>query len=376
MPLENGFDEFFGSPNVHFGPYDGKRMPNVPVFRDGRMIGRYFENIHIDRKRQVSNMTEWATNEAIEFIEKESSHQRPFFLYWTPDSLHAPTFRSKRYVGRSLKGTSYGDALIEIDDSVGRILDTIRKDECLRNNTFVFFTSDNGAALSSQNDCGSNGPLFCGKQTTFEGGFREPAIAWWPGRISTGSVTNQIATVMDLFNTVASITGATVPSDREYDSNDLSVVMFDNQLLLNASMFYYRGDTLMAVRHGHYKAHLWTFTNPIEEQHRGIDYCPGNRLPNITTNRLTSHLKSPILFHLMRDPGERFPLKKSTQEYNAAAKLLLDIARRHEASLKPAKPVLNYCDDAAMNWAPPGCEQINMCLPKPESNLKLCIWPH
>ena len=84
------------------------------------------------------------TKEAIDFITTQS---QPFFLYWTPDTLHAPTFRSKEFIGRSSKGSSYGDALMEIDDSVGRILDTIRKNESLANSTFVFFTSDNGAAL-------------------------------------------------------------------------------------------------------------------------------------------------------------------------------------------------------------------------------------
>src|SRR5699024_5443589 len=130
-----------------FGPYDNKKTPNVPMFRDDKMIGRLFENIHIDRRRQQSNLTQVYTLEAIEFIEKQASEGRPFFLYWTPDSLHAPTFRSTSFVGRSMKQSAYGDALIEIDEAVGRILDVIRGNEQLRNNTFVFFTSDNGAAL-------------------------------------------------------------------------------------------------------------------------------------------------------------------------------------------------------------------------------------
>src|SRR5699024_10487024 len=139
------------------------------------------------------NLTQVYTLEAIEFIEKQASEGRPFFLYWTPDSLHAPTFRSTSFVGRSMKQSAYGDALIEIDEAVGRILDVIRGNERLRNNTFVFFTSDNGAALVSKTDAGSNGPLLCGKQTTFEGGFREPAIAWWPNRIEPGTKNSQVS---------------------------------------------------------------------------------------------------------------------------------------------------------------------------------------
>jgi len=103
FPLNHGFHEFYGSPNCHFGPYDNKNIPNIPVLRDDKMIGRYFDNIHIDRRKQQSNLTQVFTQEAIEFIEKQAAVGKPFFLYWAPDSLHAPTYRSPKYVGRSVK---------------------------------------------------------------------------------------------------------------------------------------------------------------------------------------------------------------------------------------------------------------------------------
>lgn len=82
----------------------------------------------------------------------------------------------------------------EIDDSVGKILKHLQK-LGISENTFVFFTSDNGAALiSAPKQGGSNGPFLCGKQTTFEGGMREPAIAWWPGHIPAGSAPAVIPT--------------------------------------------------------------------------------------------------------------------------------------------------------------------------------------
>src|SRR5699024_9718180 len=112
---------------------------------------------------------------------------------------------------------------------------------------------------------------------------------------------------------------------------------------INASMFYYRGDTLMAVRNGPYKAHFWTFTNPIEEFKRGIDYCPGNAVPNVTTHKLTNH-KQPVMFHLVRDPGERFPISRKSTEYKMALKKIEAILEEHQANLKPGEPVLNMCD--------------------------------
>lgn len=144
LPLRHGFHEYFGSTDCHFGPYDDKKTPNIAFFRDDHMIGRYYENIVIDRQKQISNLTQMYINEAIEFI---NTQKQPFFLYWTPDSLHAPTFRSLPYVGASIKQSSYGDAMIEMDDGVGRILQAIKNNDRISNNTFVFFTSDNGAAL-------------------------------------------------------------------------------------------------------------------------------------------------------------------------------------------------------------------------------------
>lgn len=374
LPLKHGFHEFYGSPNCHFGPYDNKNIPNIPMFRNNKMIGRYFENIHIDKQQHLSNLTEQYTQEAIDFITRQSADGRPYFLYWTPDSLHAPTYRSASFVGKSRKQSSYGDALIEIDHAVGRILQTIRRiDRC--NNTFVFFTSDNGAALVSRNDAGSNGPLLCGKQTTFEGGYREPSIAWWPGRIQPASVSGQVSSVMDLFRTVANLAAVSVPTNRTYDSNDLSTTLFSHKINPNASMFYYRGDTLMAVRNGPYKAHLWTFTNTWEQFNQGIDFCPGNELANVTTHKLTQH-KSPVLFHVVRDAAERYPISPKTLEYQKAIKLLRSIVEEHRETLRPGQPVLNTCDRAAMNWQPPGCEEVNMCLPKPKSAPYRCVWPH
>lgn len=265
LPLKHGFHESFGSTNCHFGPYNNVDTPNIAFFRDDRMIGRYFEEVAIDKQRHLSNLSQLYTEEALDFIRKHSANDsKPFFLYWTPDTLHAPTYRSADFVGRSRKQSSYGDALIEIDDGVGRILELIRSTPNLAKNTFVFFTSDNGAALVSKVDAGSNGPLLCGKQTTFEGGLREPGIAWWPGTIPEKSVSQQPATVMDFFRTVVNLVGAKMPTDRVYDSHDLAATLFNNSYE-DRSVFFYRGNQLMAVRHGHYKAHFWTYANSAAE---------------------------------------------------------------------------------------------------------------
>ncbi|GFQ79205.1 n-acetylgalactosamine-6-sulfatase, partial [Trichonephila clavata] len=128
--------------------------------------------------------------EAVNFIKNTSSSPKPFFLYWTPDSSHAACYASKDFLGKSRRGL-YGDAVMELDYGVGQILNTLQELK-IENNTFVFFTSDNGAALVSKTSAGSNGPFLCGKQTTFEGGMREPAIVWWPGVVPAGQVAYQL----------------------------------------------------------------------------------------------------------------------------------------------------------------------------------------
>lgn len=376
-PLAHGFDEFFGSPNVHFGPYDDKSMPNVPVFRDNKMLGRYYEKeFAIDDKKHVSNLTSKFADEALNYIKARGADRRPFFLYWTPDTLHAPTYRSEAFVGKSRKDSSYGDALLEVDHAIGAIMSAITSDECLANNTLVFFSSDNGAALVSKEDAGSTGQLLCGKQTTFEGGFRVPGIAWWPGKIAADKTTGQVATSMDLFRTFAGLAGASMPTDRAYDSNDLRDLLFHGKVNEEAAVYFYRGDTLMAVRVGPYKAHYWTFTETWTEYNAGDDFCPGAFTEGITTHNLTTHQTKPVLYHVVRDASEHYPISPESQEYKNAMVRIDKFYREHSKAMVPGTPVLNICDHAVMHWAPPGCHDINMCLPVPQSKPYKCDWPH
>ncbi|XP_022438618.1 N-acetylgalactosamine-6-sulfatase isoform X1 [Delphinapterus leucas] len=262
-PLKHGFDEWFGSPNCHFGPYDNKARPNIPVYRDWEMVGRFYEEFPINLKTGEANLTQIYLQEALDFIKRQQAAHRPFFLHWAIDATHAPVYASRPFLGTSQRGR-YGDAVREIDDSVGKILHLLR-DLSIAENTFVFFTSDNGAALiSAPRQGGSNGPFLCGKQTTFEGGMREPAIAWWPGHIPASQVSHQLGSIMDLFTTSLSLAGLEPPRDRAIDGLDLLPTMLQGRLT-DRPVFYYRGNTLMAVTRGQYKAHFWTWTNSWEE---------------------------------------------------------------------------------------------------------------
>uniref|UniRef100_A0A3Q2XF01 N-acetylgalactosamine-6-sulfatase n=1 Tax=Hippocampus comes TaxID=109280 RepID=A0A3Q2XF01_HIPCM len=294
LPLKNGFDEWFGAPNCHFGPYNNSGRPNIPVYHNSEMVGRYYEEFSINRKTGESNLTQIYLQEGLDFINQQSLAQRPFFLYWAPDATHAPVYASRRFLGKSQRGR-YGDAVMELDNSVGQILSRLRT-LGIENSTFVFFTSDNGAALmSGPSESGSNGPFLCGKETTYEGGMREPAIAWWPGHITAGT---------------------------------------------------------------------------------GVNFCPGQEVAGVTTHEQKEHTLQPLIFHLGRDPGEKFPISVLTKEYQDVLSRISPIVDHHKKTLVAGIPQLNMCDVAVMNWAPAGCEKLGKCLKVPTSSPWKCKWPH
>ena len=84
----------------------------------------------------------------MDFIAKQARVNDPFFLYWAVDATHTPLYASREFLGTSQRGR-YGDVVRELDHGAGLILDKL-KDLSLSNNTFVFFTSDNGAQLNAR----------------------------------------------------------------------------------------------------------------------------------------------------------------------------------------------------------------------------------
>ena len=100
-------------------------------------------------------------------------------------------------------------------------------------------------------------------------------------------------------------------------------------------------------------------------------------MENVTTTDMRHHGDlSPVMFHLGRDPGERFPLRSDSVEYKTALVQILRTVEDHRARMVPASPQLEWCDRAVMNWAPPGCHDLGLCQDKPPSQPYLCYWPH
>ncbi len=304
LPTRRGFDSYFGIPYSNDMNRKQRGGAGVPLMRDEKIIEQPVAQETITRRY---------TEEAIQFITRNKAS--PFFLYLPYTFPHVPLFASKAFGGKSLRGL-YGDVVEEIDWSVGRILDTLRR-LGLAKNTLVFFTSDNGPWLTMNLRGGSAGLLRGGKGSTWEGGVREPAIAWWPETIRSGSIAAALASTMDIFGTALALAGIPLPSDRVIDGRNLLPVLLGTGACRRQALVYYRGTKLMAVRTGPWKAHF--FTEPgyggIRKKH-----------------------DPPLLFHLEHDPSERNECGTGHEEVIAEIRRFV---ARHVAKLKPVQPLLD-----------------------------------
>jgi arylsulfatase A len=313
LPMQQGFDSYYGIPysndmdKVQGAPKadalwadpDPKNF-NVPLMRNEKII---------ERPANQHTITGRYTEEAVKFIKANRSKQ--FFLYLAHSLPHVPLFRGEKFAGKSQRGL-YGDVIEEIDWSTGQILDTLRE-AGLDKNTLVVFTSDNGPWLIFDEQGGSAGPLKEGKGSTWDGGMREPAIFWWPGKLKSG-VVRDMGSTMDLLPTIASLTGGKVPTDRVMDGYDISPVLLGTGTSPRNQMFFYRGTEIYATRLGKYKAHYTTRT--------------GYR------DKAPTKQATPLLYDLDVDPGEKWNI---AAERPGVIEEIRQAVAAHRASVKPVK---------------------------------------
>jgi arylsulfatase A-like enzyme len=246
LPTRHGFDSYYGIPysnDMRPAPKAGGAQeyphPPLPLLRNNDLL------------REVTDqdvLTADYTRESIAFIEKNKN--KPFFLYLPHNMVHGPLAAGKAWRGRTGKGL-YEDSVAEIDDSVGQILKTLERLK-LAENTLVIFLSDNGGTPRANNK-----PLRGNKGSTWEGGLRVPAIAWWPGRVAKGRVNDEIVSNMDVLPTFAKLAGGAAPADRTIDGHDLSGVLLGqaNARVGYKAFYFYHANQLKAVREGAWKLH-------------------------------------------------------------------------------------------------------------------------
>jgi arylsulfatase A-like enzyme len=249
LPVHHGFDEYHGLPysNDMWPYHPTAKFPPLPLIENDRTIN---ENVTADEQQYL---TRWATEHAVEFISRNKNN--PFFLYVPYSMPHVPLFASGKFAGSTGKGL-FTDVIAEVDWSVGEILACL-KSHGLDSNTLVLFTSDNGPWLSYGNHAGSAGPLREGKGTAWEGGQREPTIAYWPGRIPAGKTVDEVAGTIDVLPTLAHLADAELPTQKIDGLNIWPLLSAaPDARSPHEAFFYYWGQELHAVRSGPWKLHF------------------------------------------------------------------------------------------------------------------------
>ncbi len=335
-PQAQGFDEFFGvyHSNDAYHWKVGEPFHQLSTFaplelREGDRV--------IEAPVDQELLTQRYTRRAIEFIEKNRS--QPFFLYLSHTMPHVPQYASPEFVGKSEDGL-YGDTVEELDWSTGAIVDTLSR-LGLSERTLVIFLSDNGASVRTSNPNrsggrfpgrslgGNNGPLRAGKGTTFEGGVRVPAIAWWPETLSPGRVESGQWSTLDLMPTFASIAGASLPRSLVVDGIESRDALLGTAVQSpDRQIFHYFGAQLQAIREGRWKLFV-----PIHE-------LPEPRAASLWFDHLPAAFErqhrlwpDPTLYDLSQDIGERNDL---AAEFPEVVERLLTAAARFDGEFQEA----------------------------------------
>uniref|UniRef100_A0A8C6P689 Arylsulfatase A n=1 Tax=Nothobranchius furzeri TaxID=105023 RepID=A0A8C6P689_NOTFU len=363
LPTKQGFDEYLGVPYSHDqGPCHNLTCfpPDVKCYGVcdvGVVTVPLIHNENI--KQQPVNFLELEkaySDFATRFITTSAKNKQPFFLYYPAHHTHYPQYAGSDAAGRSLRGP-FGDALLELDNTVGNVMATLQKTGVI-NNTLVLFTSDNGPELMRMSRGGNSGLLKCGKGTTYDGGMREPAIAYWQGFIEPG-VTHEMASTLDIFPTIASLAGAKLPPVM-LDGFDMTDILFKQGKSKREAMMFYPIDPnekygLFAVRLGKFKAHFYTQGASHSASTPDHD-CPGSA-------SFVGH-DPPLMFNLEADPSERYPISlKDRPDVQAVLEQIRTIKAQFEATMvfgesqisKGSNPNLEPCCNPDCSPKPSCC---------------------
>ncbi len=258
QPTNQGFDEWYGIPMTS-NEAQTTTMPNfnpatteAPYIWEGK-AGEASKKVKVFDLASRPLLDREAAQKSIGFMERSVAASRPFFLYYPITQIHFPTIPHPDFAGKTGAG-DIGDAMADMDHSVGMVLDAIKR-LGIERNTIVLWCTDNGAE-ARRPWRGSSGPWSGFYNSVMEGGVRTPCLIRWPGRIPAGQVSNEIVHQLDLFPTFAAAAGATVPSDRAFDGVNQLPFLEGKQAKSNRqSVLFFTGNQVRAVKWGDWKFH-------------------------------------------------------------------------------------------------------------------------
>jgi arylsulfatase A-like enzyme len=312
LPLQRGFDFFYGFANTGIDYYTHERYGIPSMFRGN-------ERTTADRGIYATTLFQ---REAARFVRE--NRERPFFLYLAFNAPHgASTFATNaarpgagvgvqapaewlaKYPERSPTNsvTRYLAAVSCLDAAIGELLDLLR-DLGLEQRTLVMFFSDNGGSGN-----GGNAPLRAGKGTLFEGGLRVPFIARWPGHIPPNTETTELLTALEVFPTLLAAVGVKPPPGLALDGFDMLPVLQGKAKSSRSEMFWQMREA-KAARVG---SHKW-----VESPQGGG------------------------LFDLNTDPGEKTDLSGAKPELADQLKERFAAWRNQMDAAEPRGPFRDY----------------------------------
>jgi arylsulfatase A-like enzyme len=242
LPLQRGFDFFYGFANTGIDYYTHERYGVPSMFRGN------------DRIKEEGHATDLFLREAKRFLDEAGN--RPYFLYLPFNAPHSASTFTKNipevadkyrtmYGGGLDWKTQYRGLITHLDEAVGEILRLVRDQD-----TLVLFTSDNGGSGAGS----SNGPLRGGKATMWEGGIRVPLLARWPGRLPAGKVNDEFVSSLEFFPTFSALAGAPSPPGVVLDGFNALPVWEGKAKSQRKDFFWHRPfDNSSAARVGQWK---------------------------------------------------------------------------------------------------------------------------
>ncbi len=288
---------------------------NSPLLKSQRIqtsTEATFTDETIERPFDQVSYSDRLTTEVEKFITapKPAQGDSPFFAFVGLEKPHVPHVPGKAFAGKSAAG-AFGDVMMELDHTVGRILDSLRKTRQDKN-TLVVFTSDNGPWHLFEELGGSAGMLRDAKFSTYEGGVRVPALFWQPGTIKP-QVIDGMGSTLEFLPTFAALAKAKTP-DVKLDGVDLTPVLRGDGPSTRTSMPFFHSGQLTAWREGQWKINFFSASSKTFE---------------------ITKLATPTLYHLARDPGEKNNLAAAEPEVVAR---LTNAAQAFEADIVKLPP--------------------------------------
>ena len=320
LPTAHGFDEFFGNLyhlNAEEEP-ENEDYPTDPEFRKKfgpRGVIKSFADGKIEdtgplTRKRMETVDEETLDAALDFMDRAVKADKPFFVWWNATRMH---FRT--HVKADSKGVTgignYADGMVEHDRHVGQLLKQV--DELgIKDNTIVFYSTDNGPHMNSWPDAGTT-PFRGEKNTNWEGAYRVPAMVRWPGKIEPGTVSNEIMHHMDWMPTFVAAAGddqikekllkGHTAGDKTFKVhldgyNFLPYLTGEEEKGRRSEIFYFTDDgDLAALRYNQWKAVF------MEQRATGTMQIWAE--PFVT-------LRLPKLFNLRMDPYENADITSNT----------------------------------------------------------------